>query len=339
MTRNLEVVLLLALPASGKSEIRRYLESLTPERRREDMHLGSLVQLDDYPYVRLMRHISRTLRRDGHGGVFFDAEDRSMRDPRDWGALIELLNEDFHDLTEHRRIIVPSAAAWMFERLDAAREAVGAEPALARLPSTLRGRLIAALEPDCRELLAERNDAAADRRPDRTVVIEFARGGPDGATPPLSPPIGYASSFSRLDDAILERAAILYVWVTPEESRRRNFERGLPDTDSVLHHCVPLPVMLGDYGCDDIAWLIAQSDRADTVRFTARKRVRHVPIARFDNRVDHTSFVRADRALWKPEQVLDLHAALSEAFGRLVLARDQRATSSGAEPEFEVGRT
>jgi len=47
MPQLLDVVLLLALPASGKSEIRRYLGSLTPEQCRNDMHLGQTVDLDD----------------------------------------------------------------------------------------------------------------------------------------------------------------------------------------------------------------------------------------------------------------------------------------------------
>jgi len=49
MSRLIDVLLLVALPASGKSEVRRYLASLTPEQCRDEMHLGPTVQLDDYP--------------------------------------------------------------------------------------------------------------------------------------------------------------------------------------------------------------------------------------------------------------------------------------------------
>ena len=55
MAEILDVLLLLALPASGKSEVRRYLASLTPEQCRRDFHMGPTVQLDDYPYVHMMR--------------------------------------------------------------------------------------------------------------------------------------------------------------------------------------------------------------------------------------------------------------------------------------------
>ena len=75
MARILDVLLLLALPASGKSEVRRYLASLSPEQCRNDMHLGPTVQLDDYPYVHMMRRVSQELRKAGEGGVFFDSDD------------------------------------------------------------------------------------------------------------------------------------------------------------------------------------------------------------------------------------------------------------------------
>src|SRR5215831_15371263 len=100
MSRILDLVLLLALPASGKSEVRRYLASLPPERSAGEMHLGPTTQLDDYPYVHMMRRVSQELRRLGQDGVFFDSDDLPMKEPRDWGTLIELINEDFDDLVQ-----------------------------------------------------------------------------------------------------------------------------------------------------------------------------------------------------------------------------------------------
>src|SRR4051812_8275181 len=102
-SKPIDVLLLLALPASGKSEVRRYLAHLTPKQCRDDFHLGETVQLDDYPYVHMMRRVSQALRAIGEQPVFFESDEVPMIDPRDWGTLIELLNEDYEDLVQRRR--------------------------------------------------------------------------------------------------------------------------------------------------------------------------------------------------------------------------------------------
>src|SRR5437763_12614164 len=89
MSKLIDILLLLALPASGKSEVRRYLASLTPDQCRDDFHLGPTVQLDDYPYVHMMRRVSQELRKRGEDGVFFDSDDLPMKEPLDWGTLVE----------------------------------------------------------------------------------------------------------------------------------------------------------------------------------------------------------------------------------------------------------
>jgi hypothetical protein len=326
MASVLDVVLLLALPASGKSEVRRYFASLTPDQCRDEMHLGPTVQLDDYPYVHMMRRVSQELRKRNHDGVFFDSDDLPMKESRDWGTLVELLNEDFDDLVERNRRTPASAATWLLDRFDAARVKVGAKPVLGALPAAVRAELVATLEKEARELLAEKNAGIPDSLAGRTIVIEAARGGPDGATLPLPAPLGYRYSLATFSDAILSRASILYVWVTPEESRRKNTERTDPnDPGSILHHGVPMAVMLGDYGCDDMDWLIQQSDRADTVRIETRGRSHYLPVARFDNRSDKTTFVRGERSQWKPEQVKALHTGLGEALARLATLSSVRA--------------
>src|SRR5512134_684040 len=131
----LDVVLLLALPASGKSEVRRYLASLTPAQCENEMHLGPTVQLDDYPYVHMMRRVSQELRKRGHDGVFFDSDDLPMKEPLDWGTLVELLNEDFDDVQRRHRPAPASAAEWLLDRYDLARKKVGAHPAFGELPA------------------------------------------------------------------------------------------------------------------------------------------------------------------------------------------------------------
>ncbi len=317
MAEILDTLLLLALPASGKSEVRRYLAHLPPETIRRDFHLGETVQLDDYPYVHLMRRIDDELTGLGAPRVFFHAADRSFQDARDWETLIGLLNEDHADLLARRPLRPASAAGLLFDRLDAAAVKAGAPARLAPLPPATRERLAAAIEPEARLQLDEKQAAYAPLA-GKTLVVEFARGGPEGSAMPLAAPLGYRASLPHLSPAILERAAILYVWVTPEESRRKNAARARPDGQgSILHHGVPVEVMRGDYGCDDMDWLERTARRPGTITVEAHGRVFDLPFARFDNRVDKTSFLRADEARWRVEEVRAVHEGLRAAFTRL----------------------
>ena len=76
----------------------------------------------------------------------------------------------------------------------------------------------------------------------RTLIVEFSRGGPRG----------YADALVQLSPAILERAAILYVSVSFEESWRRNIARYDEKLrDGILTHSVPREEMEKTYGSDD----------------------------------------------------------------------------------------
>ena len=71
----------------------------------------------------------------------------------------------------------------------------------------------------------------ADYHVEHTTLIEFSRGTEHG---------GYASAFQHLSEKVLRRAAILYVHVTFEESKRKNRRRFNPEKpDSILEHGLP----------------------------------------------------------------------------------------------------
>lgn len=75
-----------------------------------------------------------------------------------------------------------------------------------------------------------------------TLVLEFARGGKQG----------YAYSLARLSREILERAAILYVQVSFDESWRRNVARYEEKMKhSILAHMVPRQTLESFYSNDD----------------------------------------------------------------------------------------
>lgn len=323
----IETLLLFSLPASGKSEMRTYMASLTAEQCRDDFHMGPTLQLDDYPYVHLMHRIDDELVRQGLSSVYYHGPTRPFRDGWEWAALIELLNEDYADLMAGRAPSPASAAQWLMDRFDAAHEKVGLHPHLGDVPYRRRAKVAEAIEAECRKELDARNAQAAQDKAGRTVVIECARGGPNGATFPLTPPQGYATAFETLSEALLAKAAVLYIQVEPAESRRKNIERGKPDgAGSILHHSVPMEVMLREYGTDDMAYLRGLASRPDTIDVDRvfedtpghyRGRTFHLPVAFFDNRSDKTTFVREAKAKWKATDVEAIHGELKRAMHTL----------------------
>jgi len=313
---SIEILLLLALPASGKSELRRYLESLDPKVARNDLGIGPTVQIDDYPYVHMMRRIGEEVRAAGDEPVFFASNDDPFMDPRDWGTLIHLINFDYADLSDPPDEPVSGAAArWLFARIDLARRLAGMPPALDPLGPLTRKRLESTLEEEARRVFIDKATAIPEDLEGSTVVIEFARGGPEGSTLPLSPPYGYQYALSLLSDEILSKAAILYVWVEPEESRRKNVERavpGLAGDASILHHGVPQAVMRREYGIDDLMWLLAQGG-GSVVLIESNGRRYALPTGVFDNRNDFTSFLRSDQDDWSRFELQQLHRELVNA--------------------------
>ena len=322
MVKHCDILLLLALPASGKSEVRTYLASLSPAECEEHFGIGHTVQLDDFPYVHLMRRLSDELTARGHEGPYFRSSALPFREPLDWGTLIELMNEDYRDLRNGHQPAPDSATRWICARFDRARALVGAPEVFAGMDPPLRNQVEEALESECRDLLQNKNAAHPETLDGKTVVIEFARGGADGSTMPLPAPYGYRYSLSRLAPEILDKASILYIWVTPEESRRKNRHRTDPDDPgSILHHGVPNAVMYGDYGCDDMQWLLDNADRPHTIKVERDGRTWHLPVGRFDNRADLTTFIRDDLGNWNLRDTARLRAGLEEAFRQLHAAR------------------
>ena len=318
MEKTFDIVLLLALPASGKSEVRRYLTNVPADSLRKDFHIGENLQLDDFPYVHLMRRIDDELEKLGAARIFFQSGAKPFIDPRDWGTLIHILNEDYYDLMKKNVVKTDSAGNLLVRRIDNAAEKSGIAPRLVKLDAKTLATVVTALEKEARALLDEKHAAYPAAFEGRTIVMEAARGGPDGSAMPLKAPFGYQYSLSQLAPEILERAVILYVWVTPEESRRKNAARTDPnDPGSILHHGVPIDVMMNDYGCDDMGWLEQNSEIPGTITVARDGKKYHLPIGRFDNRVDKTSFLREDKKLWPKEKVDAIHNGIKSATDKL----------------------
>ncbi len=318
MSKHIDVLLLLALPASGKSEARRYLASLSPEQCHEQFGIGQTVQLDDFPYVHIMRRITDELTDRGHTGMFFLSPALPFRDPIDWLTLIELLNDDYEDLVAGNKPNPESAALYLFDRIDAARVRAGGKAIINTLSEELRREIATPIEEEAQTLLRDKIAEVPESMEGKTVVVEFARGGADGSPLPLVHPFGYKASLAQLSEKMLEKASILYIWVEPAESRRKNAARTDPnDPGSILHHGVPLAVMYGDYGVCDMAYQLEQSAKPNTVQVEKNGHTYFLPLGRFDNRVDRTSFIREDVDKWSDEDKKLLQAGMREAFDQL----------------------
>jgi hypothetical protein len=316
VAQRIDTLLLLALPAAGKSVIRRYLSAVSPEVAEEDFHLGPMVQLDDFPYVHLMRRISDVMGELGHRPAFFELGADHFRDPADFGTLIHLLNDDFVSLHETRPHAVRSPGEWIMGRFETARARMAMPDPFAQLDEGTQIALATAIHKEAGSVAAEWS--ARRRPPGSTVVIELSRGGPEGSALPLDPPHGYAHALPLLSQKILRGAAVLYVLVTPEGSRRRNKERARPGAQaSTLHHEVPDTVMRAQFGLDDMKWLIDQSDQPGTITVRAHQSVFHLPVACFDNRRELSWFRGEDTAPRPAAEVGGVHAALREAFTQL----------------------
>ncbi|MBR2067130.1 MAG: hypothetical protein IJ875_02570, partial [Solobacterium sp.] len=239
MSNLFNTVLLVALPASGKSEVRNFMANIDAERLQKEFHIGENLQLDDFPYVHFMRRIDEVLVDLGEERIFYPGAE-PFNDARDWGRLIHLLNEDYKDMHTRSYLKSEHVAEHYFNRIDRASLAVGLPARLSLLNEDLRLKVAKVLEDEARAMLKEKESQYPDTFEGKTIVIECARGGPDGSSMPLTGSYGYQYSFPQLCPEILENAAILYIWVTPEESRRKNNDRANPDDPgSNLFHGVP----------------------------------------------------------------------------------------------------
>ena len=314
MSKVFKTILLLALPASGKSEVRHFMANIDAERLKTEFHIGENLQLDDFPYVHFMRCIDNELENMGEDRLFYESNETPFFTDLDWGTLIQLLNEDYSRLMNNEVVNTDSYAMELFERIDRAAKIVGLDPRIAALDDEIIDKLAEALEEEAERITTEKEAQYGDDYEGKTLVIECARGGPDGSSMPLHDGYGYQYSIPQFSDEILKEAVILYIWVTPEESRRKNNERANPDDPgSNLFHGVPMAVMLGDYGCDDMQYLIETSEKENTLTIQKDGKTYYVPIGVFDNRVDKTSFLREDKSNWSDEDIQKMTDGIKQA--------------------------
>lgn len=184
-------LLLLALPASGKSEVRKVLHlmeelpGIIPGTRKDRMHIGEMAQLDDFPYVHMMRRIDAELEETGLRPIFFPHPDLPFFEPRiSWLVLIHLLNEDYEMILTGQKYPLDNCAKLLLDRFNAAWGKLKARQIFQKIGSEdpeKFNELCQRLEKDSRDTLEGKNAQVPETPEGKTIIIEFARGGKVGA--------------------------------------------------------------------------------------------------------------------------------------------------------------
>lgn len=333
---HLPILMFSSLPASGKSESRRYLKSLT-KKQTEKFHLGETsTQVDDYPYVDAMRKIDAAAEKILKETVFFDKDTTMFFSSFDWGTLVYMINDDYFDIKKCNPKI-PSQYSkdpvkWLLNKYDVASVKTGELSArffdLKKKHGEEKFNLFKTeIEPLATTILKEKYENIPTSLEGKTIVFEFARGGAKGSPMPLNPPYGYEYSLALFDKEILEKAAILYIWVTPDQSYAKNQQRAQEGTEGKsqtvstqlsLNHGVPHNVMVGEYGTDDIEYLLNRSPNKNMLPIMKDDEIINIKCGRFDNRTDLTSDFRKPQNEWTAEQIAKMEKGMKEAFDALL---------------------
>ncbi len=166
--QSFDILILIARPAAGKSEVIDYLKRTELTERARRFHIGEFVEIDDFPMLWTWFEEDQILTEMGKPRIYTN-ENGFFNDNDLWNLLIRRL-----DLEYHKKM----------------------------------------------------RDYPQENRP--TVIIEFSRGKEHG---------GYAEAFSHFGESLLEKAAVLYIEVSWEESLRKNRQRYNPEReDSILEH-------------------------------------------------------------------------------------------------------
>ncbi|RME77681.1 MAG: hypothetical protein D6784_03345 [Chloroflexi bacterium] len=211
-----DILLLIARPAAGKSEIIDYLKRTDVPTRRQRFHIGEFEEIDDFPMLWAWFEEDAILSELGHPRLHTD-EDGYFKAVYLWDVLI-------------RRI--------------------------------------------CLEYAKRRRDNP-DYHQQMTTIIEFARGKEHG---------GFARAFQHLSREVVQRAAILYINVSYEESVRKNRRRFNPNRpDSILEHALPDEKMERLY--KEIDWEEVSAADPEFINIQGHR----VPYVVFENEDDVTT--------------------------------------------------
>lgn len=97
MRDHFPVLLLLARPGAGKSEVIHYLKNLTPEERLSRFHVGEILEIDDFPMLWTWFEEDDLLQQMGFPRLHSDTDGYFLGQHL-WDLLIERICLDYHKL-------------------------------------------------------------------------------------------------------------------------------------------------------------------------------------------------------------------------------------------------
>src|SRR5512140_3046910 len=104
-----KVLILIARPAAGKSEIIDYLKQTPPAERLRRFHVGELIEIDDFPMLWTWFEEDALLERMGHPRLHTDADGYFLH-PYLWDLLIERIGLEY----EKKRRDLPADSGTTF---------------------------------------------------------------------------------------------------------------------------------------------------------------------------------------------------------------------------------
>ncbi|MDO9302986.1 MAG: hypothetical protein Q7T89_16480 [Anaerolineales bacterium] len=89
-----DIILLIARPAAGKSEVIDYLKKVSPEARAQNFHVGQFEEIDDFPMIWTWFEEDDLLEKMGHSRLHTDHQGNFLNQHL-WDLLIERIGLEY----------------------------------------------------------------------------------------------------------------------------------------------------------------------------------------------------------------------------------------------------
>ena len=159
-----EVLLLIARPAAGKSEVIDYLKSVPQEARERRFHIGRFEEIDDFPMLWTWMEEDQLLERMGHPRLHTDGDGNFLHQYL-WDLLIERIGLEY--LKRQRDISENDGSITTIVEFSRGREHGGYRSAFSHLPPQMVQRMaILYLDVTWEESLRKNRKRFNPERPD-----------------------------------------------------------------------------------------------------------------------------------------------------------------------------